>query len=42
VDSELPRYLIKNKMNCEILNGNHPSRLVNAFKGNVQGTLIKG
>ena len=42
VDSELPRYLIKNKMNCEILNGNCPGRLVNAFKGNVQGTLIKG
>ena len=42
VDSELPRYLIKNKMNCEILNGNCPGRLVNAFKGNVPGTLIKG
>jgi aspartokinase-like uncharacterized kinase len=42
VDDELPRYLIKNKMNCEILNGNCPDRLVNAFKGNVQGTLIKG
>jgi len=42
VDGELPRYLIKNKMNCEILNGNCPGRLVNAFKGNVQGTLIKG
>jgi 5-(aminomethyl)-3-furanmethanol phosphate kinase len=42
VDGELPRFLIKNKMNCEILNGNCPGRLVNAFKGNVQGTLIKG
>ena len=42
VDGELPRYLIKNKMNCEILNGNCPGRLVNAFKGNVPGTLIKG
>jgi len=42
VDRELPRYLIKNKMNCEILNGNCPDRLANAFKGNVPGTLIKG
>lgn len=42
VDRELPRYLIKNKMNCEILNGNCPGRLVNAFNGNVSGTLIKG
>ena len=42
VDSELPRFLIKNKMNCEILNGNCPGRLFNAFKGNVPGTVIKG
>ncbi|MDO8725202.1 MAG: amino acid kinase [Candidatus Methanoperedens sp.] len=42
VDSELPRFLIKNKMNCEILNGNCPGRLINALKGNVPGTLIKG
>lgn len=42
VDRELPRFLINNKMNCEILNGNYPGRLSNAFKGNIQGTLIKG
>lgn len=42
VDGELPRFLIRNKMNCEILNGNCPGRLVNAFKGNVTGTLIRG
>ena len=42
VDGELPRFLIRNKMNCEILNGNCPGRLVNAFKGNVPGTLIRG
>lgn len=42
VDGELPRYLKKNRMNCEILNGNCPGRLVNAFKGNVPGTLIRG
>lgn len=42
VDSELPRFLIKNKMNCEILNGNCPDRLAEAFEGKVSGTLIKG
>ena len=42
VDRELPRFLIKYKMNCEILNGNRPGRFANAFKGNVPGTLIKG
>ena len=42
VDGELPRFLIKNKMNCEVLNGNCPGRLVNALKGNVTGTLIRG
>ncbi|MBU3967623.1 MAG: amino acid kinase [Euryarchaeota archaeon] len=42
VDGELPRFLIKNKMNCEILNGNCPGRLVNAIKGNFSGTLIRG
>ncbi|TRZ89167.1 MAG: amino acid kinase [Methanosarcinales archaeon] len=42
VDRELPRFLIKNKMNCEIFNGNCQGRLANAFKGNVPGTLIKG
>ncbi len=42
VDGELSRYLIKNKMNCEILNGNCPGRLVNAIKGNFSGTLIRG
>jgi len=41
-DGELPRFLIKNKMNCEILNGNCPGRLTNAFKGNIPGTLIRG
>lgn len=42
VDSELPRFLMKNKMKCEILNGNCHGRLINAFKGNFSGTLIKG
>ncbi|VVB90691.1 5-(aminomethyl)-3-furanmethanol phosphate kinase [uncultured archaeon] len=42
VDGELPRFLIKNKMSCEILNGNCPGRLANVLKGKVSGTLIKG
>lgn len=42
VDAELPHFLIKNNMNCEIINGNCPGRVVNALKGNITGTLIKG
>ncbi len=42
VDRELPYFLIKNKMNCEIINGNCPGGLVDALAGNVSGTLIKG
>ncbi len=42
VDGELPRFLMKNEMNCEILNGNCPGRLAEAFEGKVTGTLIKG
>ncbi len=42
VDAQLPHFLMKNKMNCEIVNGNCAGRLINAFKGSVTGTLIKG
>lgn len=42
VDAELPSFLIKNKMDCLIINANCPRRLVNAFKGKATGTLIKG
>ncbi len=42
VDAHLPHFLMKNKMNCEIINGNCPGRLKNALKSNVIGTLIKG
>ncbi len=44
VDAELPHFLMKNNMNCEIINGNCPGRVVNALslKGNITGTLIKG
>lgn len=42
VDAQLPHFLRHNRMNCEIINGNCPGRLVNAFKGRGTGTLIKG
>lgn len=42
VDKELPRFLMENSMDCEIINGNCPGRLINALRGNVIGTLIKG
>jgi 5-(aminomethyl)-3-furanmethanol phosphate kinase len=42
VDKELPRFLMKNGMNCEIINGNCPGRLINALRCSVTGTLIKG
>ncbi|HEX7627782.1 MAG TPA: amino acid kinase, partial [Candidatus Methanoperedens sp.] len=42
VDAELPEYLMKNNMDCEIINGNCPGRVLNALKGNISGTLIKG
>ncbi len=42
VDAQLPHFLMENKMNCEIVNGICPGRLINALRGNVAGTLIKG
>ena len=41
VDAELPHFLMEHKMSCEVINGNCTGRLINAFKGNVAGTLIK-
>jgi len=41
-DAELPNFLLRNNMNCEIINGNCPGRAVNALRGNISGTLIKG
>ncbi len=42
VDKELPRFLMENSIKCEIINGNCPGRLINALRGNIAGTLIKG
>ncbi|VVB93845.1 5-(aminomethyl)-3-furanmethanol phosphate kinase [uncultured archaeon] len=42
VDAHLPHFLMENKMDCEIINGNCPGRLKNALENGVTGTLIKG
>ena len=42
VDAELPHFLMKNRMNCEIINGKCPGRLMNALRGRLIGTLIRG
>ncbi len=42
VDQALPNFLIRNKMNCEIINGNCKGRITEALKGNITGTLLKG
>lgn len=42
VDAELPTFLMNHKINCEIINGNCPGRLINAITGNIFGTVVKG
>jgi aspartokinase-like uncharacterized kinase len=42
VDAELPNFLMRYKINCEIINGNCPGRLINILKGNIFGTVVKG
>lgn len=42
VDAELPNYLMEKKMNCEIINGNCVTRVMDTLKGNFTGTLIRG
>ncbi|MFZ2410657.1 MAG: amino acid kinase [Candidatus Methanoperedens sp.] len=42
VDAELPHFLMRHKMNCEIINGNCPGRLTSALRGTFTGTLVKG
>lgn len=42
VDAYLAHFLMENKMDCEIINGNCPGRLKTALKSGVIGTLIKG
>ena len=33
VDAELPRFLVQNKMSCVLVNGNFPSRIIDALEG---------
>ncbi|MCX9083986.1 MAG: amino acid kinase [Candidatus Methanoperedens sp.] len=42
VDAELPFFLKRYNMNCRIVNGNCPGRLIEALKGNFFGTIVKG
>jgi aspartokinase-like uncharacterized kinase len=42
VDAELPIFLMRNRIKCEIINGNCSGRLIDALKGNIFGTVIKG
>ncbi len=42
VDAYLAHFLMENKMDCKIINGNCPGRVKTALKNNVIGTLIKG
>ncbi len=42
VDAQLPHFLMKNKMNCEIINGNCAGRVIKALEGKIIGTIIKG
>jgi aspartokinase-like uncharacterized kinase len=42
LDRDLPNFLMKNKMTCEIVNGNCPGRVIQAFDSRVLGTVVKG
>ncbi len=42
VDAQLPHYLMENKMDCEIVNGMCPGRLISVISGDGTGTIIKG
>lgn len=42
VDAQLPLFLRRHKLNCEIINGNCPGKLINALKHNIFGTVVKG
>ncbi len=43
VDNSLPEFLMKNFMDCVVVNGLHPERVIDAVTGkNVVGTHIKG
>jgi|Deesub1362B_J571_1020462.scaffolds.fasta_scaffold00013_207 hypothetical protein len=39
-DNFLPKFLMKEKMSCAVVNGRFPERVIEAMKGNIIGTLI--
>ncbi|PXF56572.1 MAG: amino acid kinase [Candidatus Methanogaster sp.] len=42
VDLELPRLLISRSLNCRVVNGGYPDRVVDAIRGGFLGTMIVG
>jgi len=43
IDDNLPHFLIHKKMDCIVVNGNFPERVVKSIKsGEIEGTLIRG
>ena len=43
IDPALPLFLLNNRMNCLIVNGRYPERVIQAVYGKpVSGTLVKG
>lgn len=42
LDRMLPEFLIEHKMTCEIINGNCPGRVIQAFGSRVIGTVVEG
>ncbi|HIE31081.1 MAG TPA: amino acid kinase [Methanosarcinales archaeon] len=42
VDPELPGLLLSRSLNCRVVNGNDPDRVIDAIRGVPRGTLISG
>ncbi len=43
IDPALPLFLLRNSMNCFIVNGRYPERVIQAVYGKpVSGTAVKG
>jgi aspartokinase-like uncharacterized kinase len=43
IDPALPLFLLNNRMNCLIVNGRYPERIIEALYGKpVSGTFVKG
>ncbi len=43
LDNELPKFLIKERMNCTVVNGKHPERMIDVMQGKeFIGTVVIG